>query len=274
MFISLNIWLGAIGLVIIASVLGCFIVWRRMGYFGDALAHSALLGIALGLLVQGSTSFGWEHQLGILAVALLFALLFVQLMGRQLLSPDILLGILSHTALALGLLSIAFLGTAGGEGHGHEEFDFHDILLGNPAQIGTAEIALIYAAAVITLLLLYWNRKALLLITLSEDLAKVQKIPVARLNFLLMALMAVFVVSAAQQIGILLIGSLLIIPAATARQFASNPQAMIGWSLFFGITATTLGLSLSHATHMPQSASIVSVLAAIFFFLLLIKKSP
>ena len=102
-----------IALALLAGPLGCFVVWRRMAYFGDGLAHSALLGVAVGLII------GMSNQLGMLLVAVLFAIMLLWLRAQRLLATDTLLGILAHPALSLGLVAMAPLGIHDAEVHAY-----------------------------------------------------------------------------------------------------------------------------------------------------------
>ncbi len=281
--INFFILLAGLGIALSATSLGCFVVWRKMAYFGDAISHSALLGVALGFFLSGleahqdeehaghaehaehaghgaSLDIAFEQHLGILLVAFAFAALLIWLNTRKTLSLDVLLGILSHAALAVGLIAMSFLGGA--------EFDFHDILLGKIDKINAQDLFLIYATAAVILGVLYWQRRALMLITLSEDIARAEGFRVFSLNLLFMALMALFVMVAAQLIGILLIASFLIIPAASARQLARGYRQMVILSWILGSAAVFIGFGLSALFVLPIGAAIVFASVLIFALLL------
>jgi zinc transport system permease protein len=113
-----------IALALLAGPLGCFVVWRRMAYFGDGLAHSALLGVAVGLVI------GMSNQLGMMLVAVLFAVMLLWLRAQRLLATDTLLGILAHAALSLGVVAMALLGV--------EDAEVHDYLLGSMWRLAAA----------------------------------------------------------------------------------------------------------------------------------------
>jgi zinc transport system permease protein len=244
--------LGGLGVALVAGPFGSFVVWRRLAYFGDTLAHSALLGVAVGFL------FRVNLTLGILVVCQLLAiLLFVSQRQRQL-AGDTLLGILSHGALSLGLVTLAFMDDV--------RVDLLGYLFGDILAIGTTDLAWIYGGGGVVLagLLLLW--KPLLAITIHEDLARVEGVPVDRVNWAFLGLMALTVALMMKVVGMLLLTSLLIIPAATARRFAPNPEVMALSASLIGMLAVCGGLFGSFQWDTPTGPTIV--LAACLLFLL------
>lgn len=242
--------LGGIGVALVAAPLGCFVVWRRMAYFGDSLAHSALLGIALGFLL------GVDLNLGIVATCVMLALLLVLLQQQRRLATDTLLGILSHSALSLGLVAVSFMESL--------RVDLMAYLFGDILAVGHADLAWIWGggAAVLALLVALW--RPLLAITVHEELARAEGAPVLLLRFAFMLLIAVTVALAMKVIGILLITSLLIIPAATARRFARTPEQMAAFAALAGSLAVALGLAASLELDTPSGPSVVVAAAALF----------
>ena len=244
--------LGGLGVALVAGPFGSFVVWRRLAYFGDTLAHSALLGVAVGFL------FRVNLTLGILVVCQLLAiLLFVSQRQRQL-AGDTLLGILSHGALSLGLVTLAFMDDV--------RVDLMGYLFGDILAIGTTDLVWIYGGGGVVLvgLLLLW--KPLLAITIHEDLARVEGVPVDRVNWAFLSLMALTVALMMKVVGMLLLTSLLIIPAATARRFAPNPEVMALLASLIGGLAVCGGLFGSFQWDTPAGPTIV--LAACLLFLL------
>ena len=242
--------LGGIGVTVAAGPVGCFIVWRRMVYFGAALAHSALLGVALGFLL------GVDLTVGIFALCVFLAVLFVLLERQHLLPTDTLLGVLAHVALAGGLLVVAFLTSL--------RVDLMGYLFGDVLAVTDADLAVILALALISLtgMALMW--RSLLSITVNEDLAAVEGVPVTgvRLGFVLMV--AGVVAIGMKIVGMLLILALLIIPAAAARRLASTPERMAGLAVVFGVLSVVAGLYASLYWDLPSGPLIV-VTAALFF---------
>ncbi|PHQ70091.1 MAG: hypothetical protein COB93_06360 [Sneathiella sp.] len=242
--------LAGVGVALVAGPLGCFVVWRRMAYFGDSLAHSALLGIALGLL------YGINVNLGIIIVCSVFAFLLVWLQQRKVLATDTLLGILAHAALSIGMVAISFLETA--------RFDLHSYLFGDILTVQTSDLYWIYGGGVVVIGLLLANWSSLTLMTVHEDLARAEGVNTVWSNILLMLLMTIVVAVSIRIVGILLITSMLIIPAATARGLVTSPENMAIASAVLGLLAVLLGISGSVEFDTPSGPSIVTAAAIIF----------
>lgn len=236
-------------LAVVCGPLGCFIVWRRMAYFGDTLAHSALLGIALGILLEINL------QLSVVIVCCLLAVLLVAMERNKALASDTILGILAHSSLALGLVTLAFTGA---------RIDLMAFLFGDLLSVSNTELwwMLGGGSTALVLLLLFWNR--LLAITLNQELALVEGLNVTRLRLLLMLVMAIVVAGSMKIVGILLITSLLIIPPAAARHFASSPEQMAVGASVIGMLAVSSGMAASSFWDTPTGPSIVVVAALLF----------
>ena len=267
-------------LAIISGPVGCLIVWRRMAYFGDAIAHSALLGVAVGLFI------GFAPNIGVALICAVFAILLVYLQHRRKLSIDTLLGILAHGALAIGLLLVFWSALETGHGSHHEPnhtIDPHTLLeiylLGSLENISMNQnIILIIGALMIAVILkLIWE--PLILMTLNMDLARAEGVPTLRLQYIMMGIMTALVVMGLQITGVLFITSLLIMPAAAARQISTTPEKMILWAVIFAFSGVLSGYIASHEIHLPPGPTIVSALTTIFIISLLIsvflrRKSP
>ncbi|MEQ5835821.1 zinc ABC transporter permease subunit ZnuB [Marinobacter sp. NFXS9] len=244
--------IGGLGVALVAGPLGCFVVWRRMAYFGDTLAHSALLGVALGTLLQIQLS------LGIAVVCIGLALLLVVLSRNRSLATDTLLGILAHSALAIGLVTLSFMPDV--------RLDLTGYLFGDLLAISRTDVAWIYGGAAVVLALLAWLWRGLLMSTIHEELAKAEGLPVERLRLGLMLMFSLVIAVAMKIVGVLLITALLIIPAATARRLASSPERMVGLAIVSGVIAVGGGLSMSWFLDSPAGPSIV--VSAFLLFLL------
>ncbi|MCC6982161.1 MAG: metal ABC transporter permease [Bauldia sp.] len=244
--------LGGVGVAAAAGPLGCFVVWRRMAYFGDTIAHAALLGIALGLLFEVSTT------IGVVAVTLAVAglLLLFERFNRA--PSDALLGILAHGALSIGLVVIGMIFWV--------RVDLLAYLFGDILAVSRTDLLLIWigAAAILGALVALW--RPLFAATVAEDIARAEGMPadLARVAFMLM--IALTVAFAMKIVGVLLITSLLIIPAATASRFARTPEKMAVLAALIGALAVIAGLYLSDGLDTPAGPSIV--VAAFTFFLL------
>ncbi len=253
----LRAFVAGVGIAACMGPLGAFVVWRRMAYFGDTLAHSALLGVALGFLL------GINVSLGIVATCVLLAILLVILRQQRGLADDTLLGILSHSALSLGLVAIAFMETL--------RVDLVSYLFGDILAVGTTDIYMIYAGgiAAVGLMAVLW--RPLLSITVHEDLARVEGVPVLRTQIAFMLLIAVVIALAMKVVGILLVTSLLIIPAAAARQFARTPLQMGLLASLIGCLTVGLGLQSSLLWDLPSGPAIVVAAAALFGVSLIVR---
>ncbi len=242
--------LAALGTALAASLLGCFVVWRRMAYFGDATAHAAILGVALSLVLSVSIVAGVLAA----AAAMALALHWLEGQGREI---NLSLGVLSHGALAAGLVGVAL--APGGARLDLEGFLFGDVLF-----VTWAEVGLIWAGAATVAGLLWWNWSALLAATLSPDLSIAAGIRPGRQRLLLALLMAVVVAVAIRVVGALLITALLIVPAATARGLARSPEGMAALSALAGTAAALGGLGAAVAADTPVGPTIVCTAVALF----------
>lgn len=247
--------LAGLGLAVLAGPLGSFVVWRRMAYFGDTLAHSALLGVALAFLLH------LNLNLGVVTVCLLLAVAVVALRSTQRLADDTLLGILSHSALSLGLVALAFVQGL--------RVDLMSYLFGDILAVSNADLAWIFGGGLLVLLLLAAIWRPLLLLTLNEELARAEGAPMLRTQLLFMVSMAVVIAIGMKIVGVLLVTSLLIIPAATARAFARTPEAMAGLAAALGALAVALGLSGSFAWDLPSGPAVVVASALLFLLVAL-----
>lgn len=241
---------AGIGVALVVGVLGCFVVWRRMAYFGDSLAHSSLLGIALGLL------YGFSINLGIIVVCTCFAVILVWMQHKHILATDTLLGILAHASLSFGMVALSFLD--------YLQFDLHGYLFGDILTVTDSDLMWIYLGGAVVLGLLITNWPSLTLMTINEDLARAEGVNTFRTQLILMFLMTLVVAFSVRIVGILLITSMLVIPAATARQLARTPEAMAVCASLIGILAVLLGIGGSLLFDTPSGPSIVTAATLLF----------
>ncbi|WP_127115761.1 iron chelate uptake ABC transporter family permease subunit [Shimia sediminis] len=241
--------LAGVGVALAAAPLGCFVVWRRMAYFGDATAHAAILGVALSLALSTSVFAG------ALAVALIMALTVSTLSGRGY-AMDTLLGVLAHSALAFGLVAVSFL-------HG-VRVDLNAYLFGDILAVSTTDLAVIWAGAALVGVLTIWRWSALLTATLNPDLAYASGIDPKREQLVLTLGLAIVVAVAIKVVGALLIVALLIIPAASARPLSRTPEAMALIAALIGGLSALAGLRASFLWDTPTGPTIVCVAAVIF----------
>lgn len=242
--------LGGFGVAAVAGPLGAFVVWRRMAYFGDTLAHSALLGVALGLL------FEINLNLAVIVLCVGLALVLVTLQKKHIIATDTLLGILAHSSLSLGLIMVSFLDNI--------RIDLMAYLFGDLLAISQNDLYWIYGGGLLVLLLLVTFWKPLLAMTVNEELAKVEGYPVETIRLLLMLLVALVIAVAMKIVGVLLITSLMIIPAATARKMSNSPVQMAAMASMIGCLSVAGGLFASYEWDTPAGPSVV-VCAALLF---------
>jgi zinc transport system permease protein len=244
----------AAGLIIAAvtAPLGCFVVWRRMAYFGDAIAHSALLGVLIGIY------FDLHLNLAIVPVALAFALLLNWLQKHTHFSTDTLLGIVAHIALASGVLAVALTPDL--------QVDLMAYLFGDILAVSPDDLIPMYIYAAVTLFVLKICWRPFVLMTLQEDVARVRGIDVDRFRLILMAMVAVTVAIAIKLVGLLLITSMLVIPAATARFMARSPVQMAWLAFLVAAIAVSVGLKAAWVIDAPAGPAVALTLG-IFFLL-------
>lgn len=242
---------AGIGVAVVAGPLGCFIVWRRLAYFGDTLSHAALLGVALALL------FDSEITITVFAVSLAIALALLVLQRRATLSADSLLGLLAHSALALGLVVLAFMTWV--------RIDLMGFLFGDILAASVTDIAVIYFGGAVILAVLVWIWRPLFAATVNRELAEAEGVAADRTDIIFMVLMAGVIAVAMKIVGVLLITAMLIIPAAAARRFSTGPEQMALIAAAIGAGAVVLGLFGSLKWDTPSGPSIV--VAALLFFI-------
>ncbi|GAA0515744.1 zinc ABC transporter permease subunit ZnuB [Tatumella terrea] len=243
-------WAGGMLLALAAGPLGSFVVWRRMSYFGDTLAHASLLGVAFGLLLNINPYYA------IIAITLLLALLLVLLEHRQHLAIDTLLGIMAHSSLSLGLVVVSLMSNI--------RVDLMAYLFGDLLSVTPQDLWLIGTGVAVVVGILLWQWRSLLSMTISQELAQADGINLQRCRLLLMLVTALTIGVAMKFVGALIITSLLIIPAATARRFARSPEQMAGYAVLCGMLAVTGGMAFSAGYDTPAGPSVVLCAAALF----------
>jgi len=241
--------LAGIGVAVAAAPLGCFVVWRRMAYFGDATAHAAILGVALSLTFQVSIFAGT------VAVALLMATTVTLLAGRGY-AMDTLLGVMAHSALDFGLVAVSFLSGI--------RIDLMAYLFGDILAVSRGDLAVIWGGAALVVALITWRWSPLLTATLNEELAYSSGHNPKREQFILTVSLAITVAVAIKVVGVLLIAALLIIPAAAARNLARTPEAMAVIAAGIGAVSAVAGLRGAYIFDTPAGPSIVCVAAILF----------
>ena len=242
--------LAGIAVALISGLVGCFVVWRRMSYYGESIAHSSLLGVGFAIVM------GVSINLGIVFTCLLFGILFLWLQHSKVLSSDTLLGVLAHLALALGIIVISL---------NKIKIDIHAFLFGDILTVSSSDLWGMYLGVLIAVFLICYNWSSLLLVTIDEDLAKAEGVNTLNINLLFTFILTIVVAISIQIIGLLLITAMLIIPAAASRRLANSPETMALVATLIGIVSVILGIMLSVEIDAPSGPSIVLVSAILFF---------
>ena len=243
--------LAGYGVAILAAPLGCFVVWRRMAYFGDTLSHSALLGVSFGLLLD------INMNLAVIGCSLLLAFLLVTFQEKQKIASDTLLGILAHSSLSLGLVAVSF---------SNVRVDMMAYLFGDLLAVSLTDIYWIYGGGAMVMGVLLWLWKPLLSMAIHGELAQVEGVPVKKIRMILTMLMALVIAVAMKIVGVLLITAMMIIPAATSQRLAKTPEQMAVFAAIFGLVSVSGGLAASWQLDTPAGPSVV--VASFFLFLL------
>lgn len=250
--------LAGIGVALVAGPLGCFIVWRRLAYFGDTLSHAALLGVALAFL------FEINITLAVFAVSACVSIALLLLQKRATLSSDALLGLLAHSALALGLVVLAFMTWI--------RMDLMGFLFGDILAVSRIDVGIIWLGGAIVLAILAMIWRPFFAATVNRELAEAENMKPDRANIIFMLLMAAVIAISMKIVGVLLITAMLIIPAATARRFSSGPEQMAILASVIGAASVLGGLFGSLEWDTPAGPSIV--VAALGLFVLSILPWP
>ena len=243
-------FLGGIGVAIVTGPLGCFVVWRRLAYFGDTLSHSALLGVALAILLEANIT------LAVFVISVLMGLALLMLRQIAPLSSDALLGLLAHSTLALGLIALSFMTWV--------RVDLLGFLFGDVLAINQFDLLIIGLGGAVVLLILRIIWRPLFAATVSPEIARAEGLQPGRAEVIFMILMASVIAISMKIVGVLLITALLIIPAASARCFANSPEQMALYAVLVGILSVIVGLQSSLMWNTPAGPSIVAALLLLF----------
>ena len=243
---------AGLGVAIVTGPLGCFVVWRRLSYFGDTLAHSALLGVTM------AYSFQFNIALSVFIISSIIALILIQLQKKTNLPGDALLGLLAHSSLAVGLVVIGFLTFI--------RFDIMGLLFGDILAVTLNDIIIIWFGGTLILLILKLIWRPLFASTVNYELAEAEGLNPDRAKAIFTILMAAIIAISIKMVGLLLITGMLIIPAAMARNISDSPIKMVIFSIIGGVLSVIIGLFTSLEFNTPSGPSIIA--AALFLFIL------
>jgi len=242
--------IAGVGIAIVTGPLGCFVIWRRLAYFGDTLSHSSLLGVTLAF------SLSINISLSVFLVSGVIALLLLSLQKRTKLPGDALLGLLAHSSIAVGLVIIGFLSFI--------RFDIMGLLFGDILSVTANDIIIIWLGGVLILIILYFIWKSLFAATVNYDLAAAEGMKPDRSNIIFTLLLAGVIAISIKMIGVLLITGLLLMPPATARNLSNNPRAMVILSIIVGILSVIIGLFCSLEINSASGPTIIVVALVLF----------
>jgi manganese/iron transport system permease protein len=247
---------------IMCPVLGAYVVVRGLGFMGDGLAHGVLPGLALAVIIGGIVGIGANVSgiqfLGALPAALAMALLSGYLIRRVGLSEDTSVGILFAGMFALGLVMLTAARNL--------PVKLEDVLLGNVLGVSQGEMLVTLGLAAAVLLVVYFLHKELVFTTFDPIGASVIGVPTEKLEYVLLCLLAVVVVLALPAVGIVLVISMLITPAAAASLLVRNFPAAIAVGAMIGVASAIAGLYISFHFNLP-SGPLMALVATGFFVL-------
>ncbi|MBE6806939.1 MAG: metal ABC transporter permease [Ruminococcaceae bacterium] len=245
-------------MVPLMALLGTMVVNNRMSFFSDALGHSALTGVAVGV-VAGVSDYRWM----LVGFGVVFALLMNRIRRSRLSSTDTVIGVFSSVGVALGLALLS--------AHGNLS-NYQSLLVGDILSITGEELTVLALALAVTVALWLVCFNGFFAVSVSPALAKSKGLPTALLDNLFVVLVAVVVMLAIRWVGLLLINAMLILPAASARNVARSMRSYHLLSVVFGLFSGVVGLALSYYQGIATGPAIILVLAAVFFGTFLLRK--
>ena len=243
---------AGLGVAFVTGPLGCFVVWRRLSYFGDTLAHSALLGVTIAFSLELNIA------LSVFIISSLIALILIQLQKKTNLPGDALLGLLAHSSLAVGLVVIGFLTFI--------RFDIMGLLFGDILAVTINDLYIIWIGGALILITLKIIWKSLFASTVNYELAEAEGLNPDRAKAVFTILRAAIIAISIKMVGLLLITGMLIIPAAMARNISTSPQGMVIYSILGGLLSVIIGLFSSLEFNTPSGPSIIA--ASLLLFIL------
>jgi zinc transport system permease protein len=252
-----NAFLAVLLLTPIFGILGTIIVNNRMAFFSDALGHGAFTGIAIGSVI-GIFQPIWSA----IVFSIGFSVLITVIKNKTKSSTDTVIGVFSSAAIALGVVLV----TSGGNNK-YTSFLVGDLLSISPGEVG---ILLILAVVIIVLWVMYYNK--VLLVSVNISLAKSRGINTLAVELAFTSIIAVVVTVVIQWVGLLIINSLLVLPAAAARNISANARHYNVIAILISIVSGLIGLILSYYMDTATGATIVIVSSIIYFITLALRK--
>ena len=248
---------AAVLMAILASPIGCLMIWRRMAYFSDSLSHSALAGVLFGL------ALGIGQNAGVSVIVCLTALLLIQIPDRFVIGTDLLLLIIGQTALCTGIIGFSYMPGV--------RTDLTAYLFGDVLSVTKNDLIFIFLSGVFCAVLLILNWKKLIFTAIAPDIARSEGLSSKKLSIVFMILTALFVASALKTTGILLISALLIIPPCSARFFAKTPEQMACLGALIGIICVVTGFASSILLDAPAAPAMEIACASFFLICVMLR---
>ncbi len=248
-------FVAGIGLALITGPLGCFIIWRRLSYFGDTIAHSALLGVVI------AYAMNFNLIIAVFAVSCFIALSLLFLQKRTNLPDDALLGLLAHSVLAIGLVLLGIVSFI--------RIDLMGLLFGDILSVNITDVLFVWVGGSIVLIVLILIWRPLFAATVNLELAKAEGLNADLANAIFTILIASVIAISIKIVGILLITGLLIIPAAASRNLSSTPIQMALISSVIGLVSVVLGLQTSMIWNSPTGPTILAITLGVFILSLI-----
>ena len=247
--------IAGIGIALVTGPIGCFIIWRRLSFFGDTLSHSALLGVTIGFFFDINVAFS------VFLISSAIALILLKLQKTTKLPGDALLGLLAHSSLAVGLVVISFLSSI--------RFDIMGLLFGDILAVNEIDLLIIWLGGALILFILKIIWKPLFASTVNNELAEAEGMNPERANAIFTILLAAIIAISIKIVGLLLITGMLIMPAAMSRNISNNPQQMVKLSVVGGLLSVLIGLFSSLQFNSPSGPSIITAALVLFSFTLI-----
>ena len=244
--------IAGVGIALVTGPLGCFVIWRRLSFFGDTLSHAALLGVTF------SISFDVNISLSVFIVSSIVAIILIRLQKNTNLAGDALLGLLAHSSLAIGLVVLGFLSFI--------RFDIMGLLFGDILSVTSSDLLIIWIGGAVIILILSLIWKPLFASTVNYEIAEAEGLSPEKYNILFTILMAAIIAISIKMVGLLLITGMMIIPAAAARNLSNSPKQMVIISIIFGLLSVLIGLYASLEINTPSGPSIITT--SLLFFIL------
>ena len=248
--------IAGIGIALVTGPLGCFVIWRRLSFFGDTLSHAALLGVTF------SISFDINISLSVFIISSLVAIILLRLQKNTNLAGDALLGLLAHSSLAIGLVVLGFLSFI--------RFDIMGLLFGDILSVTLSDLLIIWIGGGVIILILTLIWRPLFASTVNYEIAEAEGLSPEKYNILFTILMAGIIAISIKMVGLLLITGMMIIPAAAARNLSNSPKQMVIISVIFGLLSVLIGLYASLEINTPSGPSVITT-SLLFFILSLFK---